>query len=131
MEVNNKIRTTYVDQYCGAFPNSNWAEVSTQSRKTCPESPHKILDRSNGRIDNYDCCHKPRLLRFLCQNPNLTLLGSYHKAELYHFEYQCQSCYYPSSLNARYKYTLMTRAILVNIENYKLVFKKSLILVIK
>ena len=75
MEVNNKIR---------AFPNSDWPENLTQGIKTCVESPHKILPRSNGRIENYDCCREPGLLRFLCQNPNLTLLGLYHKAELYH-----------------------------------------------
>ena len=45
-----------------------------------------MLARSNGRIENYDNCRKPGLLCFLRQNPNLTLLGSYHKAELYHLK---------------------------------------------
>jgi hypothetical protein len=43
-----------------------------------------MLAQSNGRIKNYDCCREPGLLRILRQNPNLTLLGSYHKAEPYH-----------------------------------------------
>jgi len=42
-----------------------------------------MLARSNGRIDNYNCSRKPGLRCFLRQNPNLTLLGSYHKAESY------------------------------------------------
>jgi hypothetical protein len=84
MEVNNKICTVSIDQYCGAFQNSDWPEILTHSRKTCLKSPHKILDQSNDRIENYNCFYKPGLLRFLRQNPNLTLLGSYHKAELYH-----------------------------------------------
>ena len=78
MEVNNKIHTASVDQFCGVFPNSDWPEFLTQGRKTCLGSPHKILPRSNGRIENYDCCREPELLRFLCQNPNLTSLGAYH-----------------------------------------------------
>jgi hypothetical protein len=45
---------------------------------------YKRLARSNDRIKNYDCCRKPGLLRFLRQNLNLTLLGSYHKVEPYH-----------------------------------------------
>jgi len=49
------------------------------------ESPYKLLARSNGRIENYNCCRKHGLLCFLRQNPNLTLLGSYHKAEPYHW----------------------------------------------
>jgi len=85
MEVNNKIGTASIDQYCGAFPNSDWPEILIHSRKTSLESPHKILARSNGRIKNYNCCRKPGLLRFLRQNPNLTLLGSYYKAEPYHY----------------------------------------------
>jgi hypothetical protein len=84
MEVNNKIRTASVDQYCGAFPNSDWPEILTRSRTTCLEIPHKILARSIGRIEKYNYCRKPGLLRFLRQNLNLTLLGSYHKAEPYH-----------------------------------------------
>jgi len=73
MKVNNKIRTASVNQYCGAFPNSDWPEIVTHNRKTCVESPQKRLARSNGRIENYDSCHKPGLLCFLRQNPNLTL----------------------------------------------------------
>jgi hypothetical protein len=46
-------------------------------------TPRKILAQSNGRIENYDCCGEPGLLCILRQNPNLTLLGSYHKAEPY------------------------------------------------
>ena len=53
------------------------------SSKTCMESPHKILARSNDQIKTYDCCRKPGLLRFLRQNLNLTLLGSYHRVEPY------------------------------------------------
>ena len=87
MEVNNKIRTASVDRYCGAFRNSDWPAILTQGRKTCLESPHKILPGSNGRIENYDCFREPGLLRFLCQNPNLTLLGLYHKAEPYQHEF--------------------------------------------
>jgi len=44
---------------------------------------HVTFSSINGRIENYDCFHKPGLLRILRQNPNLTLLGSYHKAEPY------------------------------------------------
>jgi hypothetical protein len=44
----------------------------------------KLLARSNGWIENYNYCRKPGLLRFSRQNPNLTLLGSYHKAEPYY-----------------------------------------------
>jgi hypothetical protein len=84
MKVNNKIRTAYVDQYCGAFQKFDWPEILTRSRKTCLESPYKIVARSNGRIENYNCFRKPGLLCFLRQNPNLTLLGSYHKVEPYH-----------------------------------------------
>ena len=84
MEVNNKIHTASVDQYFGDFPNSDWSEILTHSRTTCLKSPHKSLARSNGRIENYNCCRKPGLLRFLRQNPNLTLLGLYHKVEPYH-----------------------------------------------
>jgi hypothetical protein len=84
MEVNNKIHTVSFDQYCGAFLKFYCPEILTHSR-TCLESPHKILARSNGRIDNYNYCRKPGLLRFLHQNPNLTLLGLYHKAEPYHY----------------------------------------------
>jgi hypothetical protein len=80
MEVNNKIHTASVDQYCGAFPKSDWPEILTHSRTTFLESPHKILSRSHDRIENYNGFHKPGLLR---QNLNLTLLGSYHKAEPY------------------------------------------------
>ena len=83
MEVNNKIHTASIDQYCGAFRNCDWHEILTHSRKICLESQHKSLARSNGRIENYNCCRKPGLLRFLRQNPNLTLLGSYHKAKPY------------------------------------------------
>ena len=83
-EVNNKIRTASVDQYCGAFSNSDWPEMLTQGRKICLESPCNIWAQSNGSIENYNCCRKPGLLRILRQNPNLTLLGLYHKAELYH-----------------------------------------------
>jgi hypothetical protein len=83
MEVNNKIRTASVDQYCGTFPKYDWPEILTHSSTTCLESPYKILGRSNGWIENYNCCRKPGLLRFLRQNPNLTLLGSYHKAAPY------------------------------------------------
>jgi hypothetical protein len=32
------------------------------------------LARSDGRIENYNCCCKPGLLLFLRQNPNLTLV---------------------------------------------------------
>jgi len=84
MEVNNKIRIASVNQYCGAFSNFDWPEILNHSRKPCLESPHKSLAWSNGRIENYDCCRKHGLLRFLRQNPNLTLLGLYHKAEPYH-----------------------------------------------
>jgi hypothetical protein len=59
MKVNNKIRTASVDQYCGAFPNSDWPNILNPSRTTCLESPHKNLAQSNGRIENYDCCRKP------------------------------------------------------------------------
>jgi hypothetical protein len=55
----------------------------TQGSTTCLESQYKILVRFNGRIKNYDCCYKPKLMRFLYQNPNLTLLASYHKASRY------------------------------------------------
>jgi hypothetical protein len=48
------------------------------------ESPCNILARSKGWIVNYDCCRKPRLLRSLRQNLNLTFLGLYHMAEPYH-----------------------------------------------
>jgi hypothetical protein len=81
MEANNKIHTS-VDQYCCTLPNSNWPESLSHSR-TCLESPYKILARSNGQIENYNCCCKPGLLRFLRQNPNLTLLGSFHKVKPY------------------------------------------------
>jgi hypothetical protein len=55
----------------------------TQGRATCLASLRKVLARSNDRIDNYDCYREPRLLHILRQNPNLTLIGLYHKAELY------------------------------------------------
>jgi len=74
MKVNNKIRTAFIDQYCGAFPKFDWPEILT----------HKILVRSNGWIENYNYYRKPGLLHFLRQNPNLTLLGLYHKAKPYH-----------------------------------------------
>jgi hypothetical protein len=76
--------TASVDKYWGAFPISNWPELLTHSRATCLESRHRRLARSNGRIENYDYYRKPGLLCFLRQNPNMTLIGSYHKAELYY-----------------------------------------------
>jgi hypothetical protein len=66
------------------LPNTDWPAILTHSRTTCLERPHTILARSNGWIENYNYCYKPGLLRFLLQNPNLTLFGSYHKAEPYH-----------------------------------------------
>jgi hypothetical protein len=62
MEVNNKIRTASVDQYCGAFSKSDWPEILTHSRKTCLESPHKILAWFKVELRiiivavNLDCC---------------------------------------------------------------------------
>jgi len=38
--------------------------------------------RSNGWIENYDCCRKTEWLHILHQNPNLTLTGSYHTLSL-------------------------------------------------
>jgi len=43
MEVNNKIHTASIDQYCGAFPKSDWSKILTYSRTTFLESPHKLL----------------------------------------------------------------------------------------
>ena len=85
MEVNNRIRTASIDPCLDALPKSNEPEVLTQGSKTCLESPYKILAQSNSRIENYDYCRKPGLLRFLRQNSNLTLLGLEHRAEPYHF----------------------------------------------
>jgi hypothetical protein len=48
---------------------------------TCQETPHKVSARSNGRIENYDCCRKTGQLCILRQNPNLIVFllpGSYH-----------------------------------------------------
>jgi hypothetical protein len=39
--------------------------------------------------------------------------------------------YYPNSLDVRYEYALMTRAMLINIKNFNLVFEMPLILIIK
>jgi hypothetical protein len=49
MEVNNKIRTASVDQYCGAFLNFDWPEILTYSRKTCLKSPH-LIQRSDWEL---------------------------------------------------------------------------------
>jgi hypothetical protein len=54
----------------------------TQGRTTCQEIPHKILARSKGRIENYDCCRETGQLCIWRQNPNLIIFllpGSYHE----------------------------------------------------
>jgi len=84
-EINNKIHTASVDQYCGAFSNSDWSDILTQGRTTCKDTPRKISIWSKGWIENYDCCRKTGQLRTLRQNPNLIVFSlpeSYHSLSL-------------------------------------------------
>ena len=80
-EVNNKIHTAYVDPCFDAFPNCDLSKNLNQGRTTCQETPSKISARSNGQIENYDCCRKTGLLHILRQNLNLTFPGSYQEDE--------------------------------------------------
>lgn len=46
-------------------------------------------------------------------------------------KWQCKTCYYLNSLDTWHEYAFITKTMLMKIQSYKLVFKISLIMVIK
>jgi hypothetical protein len=79
--INNRAKLWY------QMMRTSWSCGHATHMQRCLESPRKSLAWSNSQIENYDYCYKPRLLRILHQNLNLTLLGSYHKVEPYQIPY--------------------------------------------
>jgi hypothetical protein len=88
-KINNKIHRTSADEYCDAFPKSDWFEILTQGRKTYQETSHNILARSNDWIENYHCWCEIGQLRILRLNPNLIVfsLPGLYQCESLFWEY--------------------------------------------